>query len=177
MPKIPDFSKFDLQSIVNSVKSMINPEIKVPEGDFIGAKIVEVTKLIQDVSNMHAQAAKDLNKVNDILTSLYRELEVFRKQSMEQQAAGTTPSSGTTTQQTTASKSSGQQSTTSTMGGQKTSSSTGPASTGSASTESPKTTGSKDQTSQPTSGAGSEQSSTSATTESINKKESEKGQE
>lgn len=100
MPKIPDFSKFDLQGIVNSVKSMISPDaanIKVPEGDFIGAKIVEVAKLIQNVSNLHSQAAKDLNQINDLLGTLYRELEAFRKQSLEKQQGEAAAASGTTT--------------------------------------------------------------------------------
>ena len=82
MPKIPDFSKFDLQSIVNSVKTMINPETGTPnvtEGDPIGTKIVEISTLLQSVSAAHAQSGKDLNKINGLLSELYRDLEAFRK--------------------------------------------------------------------------------------------------
>ena len=82
MPKIPDFSKFDLQSIVNSVKSIINPEIGTPnvsEGDPIGAKIVAISTLLQNVVNAHAQSAKDLTQINNSLNELYKDLESFRK--------------------------------------------------------------------------------------------------
>ncbi len=82
MPKIPDFSKFDLQSIVNSVKSIINPEPttpKVAEGDPIGTKVVQISTLLQNLTHTHAQAAKDLTEVNNLLNELYKDLEVFRK--------------------------------------------------------------------------------------------------
>ncbi len=81
MPKIPDFSKFDLQSIVNSVKSIINPEAtpNVAEGDPIGAKIVQISTLLQSVANSQEQSAKDLHRINSLLNDLYRDLEQFRK--------------------------------------------------------------------------------------------------
>lgn len=82
MPKIPDFSKFDFQSIVNSVKSIINPEGTTPnvvEGDPIGAKIVEISNLLQTTAQAQAQSAKDLSKINGLLNSLYKDLEAIRK--------------------------------------------------------------------------------------------------
>lgn len=90
MPK-SDFSKFDLQGIINSVKTMINPEIKVPEGDFIGEKVLKITELLKSASQANTQAADDLNKVKDLLSMLYSELEAFRKESTEKQAASVSP--------------------------------------------------------------------------------------
>jgi hypothetical protein len=83
MPKIPDFSKFDFQSIVNSVKSIINPESSVlkgaESGDPIGTKIVKINALLKETANAHAQSAKDLAQINSLLNELYRDLESFRK--------------------------------------------------------------------------------------------------
>lgn len=103
MPKIPDFSKFDLQSIVNSVKSIINPEStpNVTEGDPIGAKIVEISSLLQGVANTQEKNAKDLHKINSLLNGLYKDLEQFRKLEAEihqkQQAESNVPPTESTT--------------------------------------------------------------------------------
>lgn len=102
MPKIPDFSKFDLQSIVNSVKSIINPEAtpKVAEGDPIGAKMVQISTLLQNVANAEAQSAKDLTQINNLLNELYQDLETFRRLEAEfrqkQQAAEAAQATSTT---------------------------------------------------------------------------------
>jgi hypothetical protein len=95
MAKIPDFSKFDLQGIINSVKSIVSPETitpNVPEGDPIGTKILAINALIQNVSHAHTQSAKDLGKINILLNELYQDLEATRKQSVDevQQTAGST---------------------------------------------------------------------------------------
>jgi hypothetical protein len=82
MAKIPDFSKFDFQGIVNSVKSIINPELTPPNvtpGDPIGAKIVQISNLLQKTADAHAQSAKDLTEIHNLLNSLYTDLETFRK--------------------------------------------------------------------------------------------------
>lgn len=82
MPKIPDFSKIDLQSIINSVKTVLSPDSATPnvsEGDPIGTKIVEISKLLQGVASSQAQSAKDLGKINGLLNNLYQDLEAFRK--------------------------------------------------------------------------------------------------
>lgn len=104
MPKIPDFSKLDLQSIVNSVKSIISPEgvtPRVAEGDPIGVKIVQISTLLQNTANSQAQAAKDLTKINNLLNELYKDLEAFRKLEAElrqkQQAEQVAPSGPATT--------------------------------------------------------------------------------
>lgn len=81
MSKIPDFSKFDFQGIVNSVKSMINPETtpNVAEGDPIGSKIVQISSLLKNVASIQTQSTKDLNNINRLLNELYKDLEAFRQ--------------------------------------------------------------------------------------------------
>jgi hypothetical protein len=94
MPKIPDFSKFDFQNIVSSVKSIINPEIsapKVTEGDPIGTKIVQISTLLQSVSHSQSQSTKDLAHINNLLNELYKDLEVFRKLEAELKQKQETP--------------------------------------------------------------------------------------
>lgn len=119
MPKIPDFSKFDLQSIVNSVKTIIGAEStpKVTEGDPIGTKIVEISKLLQSVASMQSQSSKDLTKINDLLNGLYRDLEAFRK--LEQEIRQKEQAQATQTQSSATSD------TTHNRGGQTTSTATG----------------------------------------------------
>jgi hypothetical protein len=109
MAKLPDFSKFDLQGIMNSVKSILNPETtpRVTEGDPIGAKIVQISTLLQSVATAHSQSGKDLTQINNLLNELYKDLEAFRKLEAEirqkvspQEAAGaaqTTASGGVQT--------------------------------------------------------------------------------
>jgi hypothetical protein len=82
MAKIPDFSKFDLQGIMNSVKQILNPEgvtPKVSEGDPIGVKIVQISTLLKGVASSHAQSSKDLSQIHNLLNELYKDLEAFRK--------------------------------------------------------------------------------------------------
>lgn len=95
MPKLPDFSKFDLQSIVNSVKSIITPEAGTPNvspGDPIGTKIVQVSTLLQSLARTHAQSAKDLTQINNLLNELYKDLEAFRTLQKEGQGASASDS-------------------------------------------------------------------------------------
>lgn len=105
MPKIPDFSKFDLQNIVSSIKTIINSESGTPditEGDPIGAKIVQISTLLQNTANAQAQSAKDLTKINDLLNLLYKDLESFRKIEAElrqNQHAQTESSSASSTEE------------------------------------------------------------------------------
>jgi hypothetical protein len=82
MPKISDLSKFDFQSIVNSVKSIISSDSgtpKVPEGDLIGSKMVTISTLLQEATKHQEQAARDLTQVNNLINELYKDLELFRK--------------------------------------------------------------------------------------------------
>jgi hypothetical protein len=84
-----DFSKFDLQGIMNSVKQILNPEggatPKAPEGDPIGAKVVQIMTLLRGVADSHAQSSKDLSQAHGLFGELYKDLEIFRKLQAEMQ--------------------------------------------------------------------------------------------
>ncbi|MGB6976395.1 MAG: hypothetical protein WBE18_02935 [Gammaproteobacteria bacterium] len=88
MPKMPDFSKltgkFDLQGIVDSVKSIITPGSSVPESikdDPLVPRIAEISALLQQVMSVQAQQTEDLGKLNTLVNALYRDLEITKKAS------------------------------------------------------------------------------------------------
>lgn len=77
-------SKFDLQSILNNIKSMINPESSTPDvkssNDAIGMKVVELSLLVQQLAKKCTEQAKEFNKVNELLNDLFKDIEVLRAQ-------------------------------------------------------------------------------------------------
>ncbi len=73
--------KFDLNEIINNVKSMISPDSTVPNvspDDAIGMKIAELSTMVQQLSNAHAEQAKELAKVNKLLNGLFKDIEALR---------------------------------------------------------------------------------------------------
>lgn len=76
--------KFDLQGIINSIKSVINPEGNTPNAnpdDAIGMKIVELSTLVQQLTNAQAEHVKELANVNKLLNELFQDIEALRKAS------------------------------------------------------------------------------------------------
>lgn len=72
--------KFDLQGILNNIKSMINPESNTPTpdpSDVIGMKIAELSILTQQLAKAHESHAKELTKVNQLLNQLFKDLEIL----------------------------------------------------------------------------------------------------
>jgi hypothetical protein len=87
MPKFPDFSdltkKFDLQGLMDNVKSAINQISQVtpkpaPEGDEIAAQFVTLIEKVQRIAKIQAEQAKEIAQVNLMLNELYRVVDVFR---------------------------------------------------------------------------------------------------
>ena len=85
MVKKPDLSdltrKFDLDKILGGLKSMINPAGGVPDvdpNDALGLKIAQLSALFQEMAKSHAELAKDFHKANEILNSLFKDLESVR---------------------------------------------------------------------------------------------------
>jgi hypothetical protein len=98
MAKIPDFSKFtgkfDLQGIVDSVKSIITPGGAVPESikdDPLVPRITEISALLQQVMSVQAQQTEDLGKLNTLVNALYRDLEATIKANTVPPASETPP--------------------------------------------------------------------------------------
>ncbi|QLH43510.1 MAG: hypothetical protein HWD59_12915 [Coxiellaceae bacterium] len=81
MAKLPDLtkltSKFDLQGIVDSVKSVINPGSAIPanlEGDPVAAKLALVSQALDQLSQVHAQQEQQIAKITALINSIYQDL-------------------------------------------------------------------------------------------------------
>jgi hypothetical protein len=97
MAKKPDFSeltkKFDLNSIVGGIKSLLNPESETPQvdpSDAIGTKIAQLSLMSQQMSKMHEQLAKDFTAASHLLNELYEDLEALRHPPVAPSAAANT---------------------------------------------------------------------------------------
>lgn len=74
--------KFDIQGIINSVKSMISPEGNIPNvnpDDAIGMKIAQLSTLVQQLANAQAEQVKELTQINKLLNGLFKDIEALRK--------------------------------------------------------------------------------------------------
>ena|SRR3989338_3667273 len=80
--KKPDLSsftnltkKFDLGGIVNSVKSIITPTGQTPtpqnSSDVLGAKMAELSLLLQDLAAAQSEQAKKLTEANQRLNEIF----------------------------------------------------------------------------------------------------------
>lgn len=81
MPKF-DFNKltekFDIKGVVDSVKSIINPEVGIPknlEGDPIAAKLALIRVATENLNTIMQQQQDEINKINALIASLYKDLE------------------------------------------------------------------------------------------------------
>lgn len=87
MAKKPDLSelskKFDLNSIVGGIKSLLNQESEseTPQADpsdAIGTKIAQLSLMTQQMAKTHEQLGKDFASVSHLLNDLYKDLEALR---------------------------------------------------------------------------------------------------
>ena len=86
MIKKPDLSeltkKFDLNSIVGGIKSLLNQEAEVPQADpsdAIGTKLAQLSLMTQQMAKTHEQLAKDLVTASQLFNELYKDLEALRR--------------------------------------------------------------------------------------------------
>lgn len=85
MAKKPDLSdltkKFDLNSIVGGIKSLLSQESETPQvdpSDAIGVKIAQLSLMTQQMAKTHEQLAKDFHAASQLLNDLYQDLEALR---------------------------------------------------------------------------------------------------
>lgn len=74
--------KFDIQGVVDSVKSIINPEVPIPPGmenDPIVAKLTMLKAETQNLSNILEQQQQEISKINTLIASMFKDLETLRK--------------------------------------------------------------------------------------------------
>lgn len=79
--------KFDLQKIINDVKSMISPE-PIPEAnknDPIAYYLSGLNKLVKELAENHTKEADIIAKVSSTLGSLYQEVMNGRKNQPSQE--------------------------------------------------------------------------------------------
>jgi hypothetical protein len=88
MIKKPDLSeltkKFDLNSIVGGIKSLLNQAADVPipqvdPSDAIGTKLAQLSLMTQQMAKTHEQLAKDLVAASQLFNELYKDLEALRR--------------------------------------------------------------------------------------------------
>lgn len=74
-------NKFDLNSLINNIKSMINPTANTPNPapeDSIGLKLAELSILVQELQQAYVEHGKQLGKVNKLFNEIYQNLEEIR---------------------------------------------------------------------------------------------------
>jgi len=74
-------NKLNVNSIMDSLKSMINPSAGVPEvdpDDDLGLKVVEISTLLKEMTNAQEEQAKNLKKVNELLNVAFKDIEQLR---------------------------------------------------------------------------------------------------
>jgi hypothetical protein len=83
----PDFTqitkKLDIQGLVSSVKSMINPEGDTPKpvnGDALGEKMAALSMLLQNTAAALTEQGNQLAQANQLLNALFKDLETIRAQ-------------------------------------------------------------------------------------------------
>ncbi len=77
MAKLTD--KLDFQGIVDSVKSVLNPDAMVPEaekGDKVSGEMVDVMLLLKEMEEEHNKLGQKLATLNHKLHSLYKLMHV-----------------------------------------------------------------------------------------------------
>ena len=75
-------NKLDFQGIVDSVKSVLNPDAMVPEaekGDKVAEEMVAVMLLLKEMGDEHNQLGQKLATLNHKLHSLYKLMHVEEK--------------------------------------------------------------------------------------------------
>lgn len=94
----PDFSKikgkFDLSSIVDNLKSMINSSNDMPDvdpNDDLGQKIVEASKLIQIMQEQHKTHEKNVAELGNLLAMIFKDAEALRAENATLRAGSTPP--------------------------------------------------------------------------------------
>lgn len=104
MAKLPDFSeltkKFDLQGLLDSVKSAVgatNTPPKAPEGDVVAAKFVKMIELAQNLATANAEQAKAIAHLHTGLNTLYKDIQAIQQLQTTATTVVTEQSTATTT--------------------------------------------------------------------------------
>lgn len=70
--------KLDLQGMMDSVKSIINPDEVLPknlEGDPVAAKLALIRTATENLNNLLEQQQKEMAKINTLIASIYKDMQ------------------------------------------------------------------------------------------------------
>lgn len=76
-------SKLDINGIIDSVKSIINPASGTPDvdpDDDLGVKIAQASTMIKEMAAAQAEHVKQLGKLNEMLNMAFQDIETLRKE-------------------------------------------------------------------------------------------------
>ena len=72
--------KFDINQVINSVKSMINPESNTPNpqaGDQLGQKMADLSMLLQQLEKQLSSVSSDLVKANQMVNEIFAGVKIL----------------------------------------------------------------------------------------------------
>ena len=73
--------KDNVEGIVGSLKTMINPAGAVPNvnpDDALGMKVAQVSTLVKQITDAQQEQVKNLAKLSDMLTGAFKDIEALR---------------------------------------------------------------------------------------------------
>lgn len=81
--------KFDIGGVIDNIKTMVNPAGGTPDvdpSDDLGLKVAEISTLLQEMAKVNQQQTKDLQKANQLLNALFKDVEVLRTPNATEEA-------------------------------------------------------------------------------------------
>lgn len=76
-------NKFDFNSILDNLKSMINPAAGTPDvdpDDDLGVKIAQASVLLKEMVQHEHEHVKNMNQLNELLNAIYLDVDALRKE-------------------------------------------------------------------------------------------------
>ena len=83
--------KFDFDSLVDNIKSVINPAGGTPEvdpNDALGVKIASLSVKVQELMQSQQEQIQELAEVNKLLNGLFQDLEAIRNPTPTEKEGG-----------------------------------------------------------------------------------------
>ncbi len=81
-PDLGEISKkLNIAGLVSNIKSMISPGGQTPmpeDGDLIGAKLAELSVLVQEIAKEHAEQTKRFAQVNSLFNQVFEDIKEER---------------------------------------------------------------------------------------------------
>lgn len=82
-------NRFDINSLIGNIKSIINPTGNTPNPDpedTIGLKIAELSVMMQELQQAYSEQGQHLNKINKLFNEVYEHLQALRAKQTEKKS-------------------------------------------------------------------------------------------